>query len=172
LLLIVAAVLGAGWLCFGQEADEEQGRSDGGGRSARRQMWRQRQIAAIEKAQEELGNIKAGIESFSMRREDWRDMSDEEREELRDKFWERYEQRQKSLASIEQQVTLLKGGRQLREEFAKSASDLKALLELAKSEDCEKMAAKIEELIAAKKKEFEETAEELGLQRRSRRRRD
>jgi len=171
-VLIVAAALGAGWLCLGQAAEEKQAGSNRENRNARWQMWRERQLAAITTAQEELGKIKDGIESFSMTRENWQDLSDEERGQLRDKFRKQSEQRQQSLASIEQQVTLLKGGRQLRDEFAKSISDLETLLELAKSEDCKKVAAKIEELIAAKKKDFEETSEKLGLQRTSRRSRD
>ena len=132
-----------------------------GGRG--RWMSREDQQKAIATIEEQLGKLKGGMEEMPRGREGWRDLSDEERQKLRERFMKMREERQQALATIEEQVAKLKGSRELRAEYDKAISELEAVGKLAAKEKAKETAAGIEKLIAEKKKELEEKLQKLGL---------
>lgn len=158
-IVSIMVVLAVAWVSFGQQEGERSER--GGGR--RRGVRREEQLKAIAAIDEELGKIKTGLESLSGVRERWQDLSDEERDELRDKFREVRREQQQSVKVIEEQIPKLKGGRQLRAEHEESIGKLNAIRELAVKEKATETVASIDKLIAEQRKEFEDRMEELGL---------
>jgi len=162
LAVLILAGLAVVWPLFAQE--EERGPSGGRERRGRRRWMssedQQKVIATIE---EQLGKMKAGMEGMPRGREGWRDLSDEERDKLREKFRKMRDERQKSLAVIAEQIDKLKGPRQLRQEHEEAIGKLDAILKLAQKEKAKETAASIEKLIAEKKKQLEETFKALGF---------
>ncbi|MHC4476285.1 MAG: hypothetical protein ACYTEL_11605 [Planctomycetota bacterium] len=171
LVVGILMVVGLAWVAFAQSQEAPGKRpAPAEGRRDRRSMWRQRQQKAVTAIEEELAKMKAGLESVPARREGWRDLPEEERNKLREKFRKLREERQKSIVVIEDQIALLKGGRSLHQEHEKSISELDAIRELATKEKAKETTAGIEKLIADKKKAFEERLKKLELpQRRGRR---
>lgn len=166
LILIVGALVvgGLAWVSFGQSEGST------GERRSRRGMWRERRQKAISTIEEQLAKMKAGMESLSGGRQNWRDLSDEERTKLREKFRKMREEHEQSIVIIEEQIAKLKGRRRLDEEHERSISEFNAIRELAVKEKATETAAHIEKLIAAEKKAFEEKMQKLGLPQRSGRR--
>lgn len=159
----ILLVLAMAWPLFAQE--EERGPRGGGRERRGRRRWmsseeQQKVIATIE---EQLGKMKAGMEGMPRGREGWRDLSDEERDKLREKFRKMRDERQQSLAVIAEQIDKLKGPRQLRREHEEAIGKLNAILKLAQKEKAQETAASIEKLIAEKKKQLEEKFKTLGF---------
>ncbi len=159
----ILLVLAMAWPLFAQE--EERGPRGGGRERRGRRRWmsseeQQKVIATIE---EQLGKMKAGMEGMPRGREGWRDLSDEERDKLREKFRKMRDERQQSLAVIAEQIDKLKGPRQLRREHEEAIGKLNAILKLARKEKAQETAASIEKLIAEKKKQLEEKFKALGF---------
>lgn len=150
-ILVVLAVIS---VSFAQPAGTEGRRS---GRGRRGWMRREEQLKVIATIEEQLTKIRSGLESFSGGRERWQNLSDEERNTLRERFRQVREKRQQSIAVIEAQIAKLKGERHLREQHEESISKLKAIHQLAVKEKATKTAASIEKLIAEHQKEFEES---------------
>ena len=154
-LIATVVVLAVAWIAFGQEQSE------------RAQRWarnRQAQAEAIEVIQKQAAKLKAGMEQ--MPRPDsrrWQDLSEEERNQRRERFMKMREERQKTLETIEQQVARLKGPRQLRTEHEESIDELKKIQEMAEEENADETAKHVEELIAKRQEEFDETLKKLGL---------
>jgi DNA anti-recombination protein RmuC len=154
-LITTVVVLAAAWIAFGQEQSE---------RAQRMARFRQEQLKAIEAIQEQAAKLKAGMEQ--MPRPDfgrWQDLSEEERNQLRERFTKMREERQKALETIEQQVVRLKGPRQLRTEHEESINELKRIQELAQKENADETAKHVEELIAERQEKFEQTLKKLGF---------
>lgn len=151
--VVVLVVLAAAWIVFGQEQSE---------RSQRFAQYRQAQTKAIELIGQQAAKLKAGMEALTMP-EGFADLSEEEKAKLREKFIKMREERQQALAVIEQQIMVLKGRRQLDQEHEESIAELQAIHELAVDEKATKTAKHIEELIAKRNREFEDTMQKLGL---------
>jgi hypothetical protein len=164
-IVSIALVLAVTWVTLGQAEGERSERGEG---RRRRGMRREEQLKAIAAIEGELAKIKTGLESFSGARESWQDLSDEERDELRDKFRKVRGEQQQSVTVIEEQLPKLKGERQLRAEHEESIGKLNAIRELAVKEKATETAASIEKMIAEQKKEFEDGMEKLGLEPRPR----
>jgi hypothetical protein len=113
--------------------------------------------------EEQLGKMKAGMEGMPRGREGWRDLSDEERDKLREKFRKMRDDRQKSLAVIAEQIDKLKGPRELRRKHEEVIGKLEALLKSAQKEKATQTAEAIEKMIADKKKAFVSKLEALGF---------
>jgi hypothetical protein len=161
MLVVIAVVVGGlAWVAFGQPEGST------GKRSSRRGMWRERQQKAIAAIEEQLGKIKAGMESSARRPGNWRDLPEEERTKLREQFRKTRQEQLQSLVAIEEEIAKLKGRRSLTEEHEKSMSELKAIHELAVKEKATETVAHIEKLVAAKNKAFEEKMKKLGLPER------
>ena len=147
-------------------AQEGEGGPRGGGRERRgRRRWmsaedQEKVFATIE---EQLGKMKAGMEGMPRGREGWRDLSDDERDKLREKFRKMRDDRQKSLAVIADQIDKLKGPRELRRKHEEVISKLEAILKSAQKEKATQTAEAIEKMIADKKKAFISKLEALGF---------
>ncbi|MHC4791988.1 MAG: redoxin domain-containing protein, partial [Planctomycetota bacterium] len=161
-IIIVAVVLAVALVSFGQSEGERPERRRGEGR--RRWIGRDEQLEAISTIEGELSKIKKGLESLPGSREEWQDLSDEEREELREKFRDMRDERQEALSVIEEQIPKLKGPRRLGEAHEEAIGKLKAIHELAVKEEAKETAESIQELIDKRQKEFEDKMEKLGLQ--------
>ena len=169
-LLLVLAVV---WDSFAQEESsdtEPAATTTRPAGSSQRGAWREQQVKAAEMMQEQAAKIKAGLEAFSGARQSWREMSEDERNELREKYTKAAEERRESLKVIEEQVAKLKGSRALREENEKVIEKLKAIRQVAEGEQASKTVEAIDKLIAEKKEVFEAKLKELGIPERSRRR--
>ena len=164
-IVSIMVVLAVALVAFGQDEGERSERT----RGRRRGMGSEAQLKVIATIEEELGKMKSDLESLPRSREAWQDLSDEERDELRAKFRKMREERQQSIAVIEEQIAKLKGSRQLSREHEESLGKLKAIHELAVKEKAKETAASIEKLIDEKQKEFEDLFEKLGLEQRPRR---
>jgi acyl-CoA reductase-like NAD-dependent aldehyde dehydrogenase len=163
LVVSILAGLAVAWPLFAQEAEEGPragSRERRGGRSRMSSEEQQKAFATIE---EQLGKMKAGIEGMPRDREGWRDLSDEERDKLREKFRKIRDERQQSLAVIAEQIDKLKGPRQLRQEHEEAIGKLDAVLKLAQKENAKETAASIEKLIAEKKKQLDAKLKTLGF---------
>jgi len=160
--VVVLLVLALAWVAFGQEQSE---------RAQRFAQYRQAQTKAIELIQEQAAKLKTALEE-STRRDwsNWRDLSEEERAKLRERFMKMRQERQQALAVIEQQVVRLKGPRQLSTEHEESIAELQAIHELAVKEKATETAKHVEELIAKRNKTYEDTVQELGFGQFGRRR--
>lgn len=152
--VVVLLVLAVAWIAFGQQQSE---------RAQRGARYRQAQ-EAIEVIQKEAANFKTGMEVLRFDRSRWQEMSEEERSKLRETFTKMREERQQALAVIKRQVTILKSRRQLDREHEESIAEIQAIYALATSEKAEKTAKRLEELIAKRNKEHEETMQKLGLE--------
>jgi hypothetical protein len=162
-MLTVSAVVigGLAWVAFGQP----QGSTSE--RRSRRGMWRQRRQKAISTIEEQLAKMKSGMESLPAGRQNWRDLSEQERTKLREKFRKMRQEQQQSIVIIEEQIAKLKGRRKLDQEHQESLSELNAIRELAVKEKAAQTTAHIEKLVAGKKKAFEEKMQKLDLPQRS-----
>ena len=107
--------------------------------------------------------MKADLEGMPRGREGWRDLSDEERDELREKFRKMRNERQKSLAVIAEQIDKLKGPRELRRKHEEIIGKLDTILKSAQKEKATQTAESIEKMIADKKKAFNAKLEALGF---------
>ncbi len=160
LAVAILLVLAVAWPLFAQE--EEGGRER---RGRRRWMSAEDQEKVFATIEEQLGKMKAGLEGMPRGREGWRDLSEEERDELRGKFRKMRDQRQKSLAVIAEQIDKLKGPRELRRKHEEVIGKLEAILKSAQKEKATQTAEGIEKIIADKKKAFDAKLEALGFDR-------
>lgn len=115
------------------------------------------QIAALKKAMAPPANFDPGR---------FRDMSDEERAKFRDQMMKRREAQQASIASIEDQIKILKGGRQLMVEHDEAMAELQAIRAMAEKEKATETAKSVQALIDKKTKALEDSAEKLGIRLR------
>jgi hypothetical protein len=166
-ILSVFVVLALAWACFGAP-EAPTAPSSAGTRGSRRGQWRERQQKALTLIGEQLAKIKTSMESFSGSRQNWRELSEDERNKLREKYGKMREERTKSLGLIEDQILMIKGRRTVYQEYDKSIGELNGILELAKKEKAKETTATIEKLIAAKKMEFEKRMKKLEMQERPR----
>jgi uncharacterized coiled-coil DUF342 family protein len=107
--------------------------------------------------------MKTGMEGMPRGREGWRDLSDDERDKLREKFRKMRDDRQKSLAVITEQIDKLKGPRELRRKHEEIIGKLDTILKSAQKEKATQTAASLEKIIADKKKAFVSKLGALGF---------
>lgn len=162
--VVVATVLTASWIAFGQEQSE---------RAQRRARHLDAMKKAIEAIQEQAGKLKPAFEELVRRRESfriWQGLSEEERTKLGEEHAKWREGWGKMIETIEQQLTTLKTPRRLGTEHKESIAELQAIHTLAAEEKAEKTTKHLEELIEKRNKEFEDTLEKRGAPRFGRRR--
>jgi hypothetical protein len=157
---VAILVLAVVWIAFGQQQGE---------RAERFARYREAQVKAITTIQEQAAKLKESMQA-SPRPRGFAELSEEERANLRERFMKMREERQQALGVIDQQITILKGRRQLDTEHEESIAELQAIHALAVDEKAEKTAKHVEELIAKRNKEFEDTMQRLGLEQFGRRR--
>ncbi len=156
--VVILVVLAVALVAFGQQSEWRQ----------RMAQYRQAQTKAIETIREQAGKLKVALEESARGSESfgrWQELSEDERAKLRERFTKMREERQQAIAAIEQQVMRLKGRRQLDRKHDESIAELQTIQALATTENAEKTAKRLEELIAKQNKEHEDTMQKLGLER-------
>jgi hypothetical protein len=126
---------------------------------------REAQQNALASLQEQVAKLKAMIDQApqGMQGRSFQDMTEEERTKLREEFTKRREEQRAIMAAMQQQMDILKGGRQLMVEHQEALTPLKDLLASAQSEKATATAAKIEKLIADRQKQFEDKMAAMGF---------
>ena len=120
-------------------------------------------IAAIEKV---LASLKKAKEIVIPRPEGgFRDMSEEDRTKMMEAMQKRGEIMQSVPAALEQQLMVLKGGFQLRQELQAERDEFQAIADSAKKENATETAKMVQDMIAKRTKAFEEKMEKFGIRR-------
>jgi hypothetical protein len=155
-LVLVVGVLVTGsvaWTAIGQT---------GGGRERFAQM-REAQMKAVAALQEQVGKLKAMMEQQpGIGGGNFQDMTDEERTKWREEFTKRREEQAKIMADIQQQLDLVKGGMQLAREHRQAMEPLNDLLASAKSENATATAAKVQQLMDERQKQYQDKMVAMG----------
>ncbi|MCX5639046.1 MAG: redoxin domain-containing protein, partial [Planctomycetota bacterium] len=120
-------------------------------------LGREEQLKVVAAIEEQIAKLKAVIEAQPGPEEfaKMRELPEEERTKLREKFARANEERQKAIEAIEQHIAKLKGERQRIEEQQKLIGELQAIRDLAVQEKAGETAKRIEQLIDRRRKEFE-----------------
>jgi superfamily II DNA/RNA helicase len=163
----IMVVLGMVLVCLGQEGEQpagRAGRAGGGGRGMMR-GYGEAQQQALNAIEEEVKKMKAAAQPPAGGATNFQEMSEEERAQMRERFTKMREERDKSIAIIEEQLAKLKGARTLTTEHDEEIAKLKALSEQAKKENATETAAAIDKMIADKDKAFNEMLTKLGMER-------
>lgn len=149
------------------------GRGAGRGAGMRGGRGTQRLQDAIAAIETQLAELKKSIEAqAAMPRmgrggaEGGQMPSEEEMAKRREQRMKMQEQRQTSVAAIEQQLMILKGN-QLQTEHQAEIDQLQAIENSAKKENATATAKLVQDMIAKKTKAFQDTVEKLGIRLRS-----
>ena len=116
-------------------------------------------IASIEAQLKKLKEIMADQPDFR----GMRDMSEEERTKAMEGMQKRSETIAAAMGTIENQVMVLKGGRNLQAELQDETDALQAIADSATKEKATGTAKMIQDLIAKKTKALEDNMEKLGI---------
>ena len=114
-------------------------------------MGREDQLKAIEEVEKQLANLKKGIQAQSTERRSFRDMSEEERNKMREEFTRTREERNKAIQAIITRIAMLQGQRQPAEGeqlIIINTAQLKPIQELAVKEKAKETAARLERLMS------------------------
>ena len=113
-------------------------------------LGREEQLEAIEIIQEQAAKLKASMEAARRPegRRRSRDLSEEERAKLRERFAKASKQRQNAIKAIEEQLAKLKGPTPPRAARQPSVRELQGIRQLALEENAEKTAKRLAGLIA------------------------
>jgi superfamily II DNA/RNA helicase len=163
----IMVVLGMVLVCLGQEGEQpagRAGRAGGGGRGMMR-GYGEAQQQALNAIEEEVKKMKAAAQPPAGGATNFQEMSEEERAQMRERFTKMREERDKSIAAIQEQLDKLKGARALTTAHDEEIAKLKALSEQAKKENATETAAAIDKMIADKDKAFNEMLTKLGMER-------
>ncbi len=152
LIIAVVLTLAVAWAAFGQAGG-------GGGQRGFGQM-REAQQKALAGLQESIAKLKSMTEAQAkaMEGRSFQDMTEEDRTKMR----QQGEERQKIMASMQQQMDALKGGRQLATEHQQMMTPLKEALASAQKENAKGTAAMLEKLIADRQKQFNDKMATMG----------
>lgn len=120
-------------------------RFGGGGR----RMGREDQLKAIEEVEKQLAKLKKGIQAQPTERRSFRDMSEEERNKMREEFTKTREERNATFKAIITQIARLQGQREPAEGeqlLIINTAQLKSIQELAVKEKAKETAQRLERL--------------------------
>ena len=158
-IVVVGILLAAAmaWTAFAQP----QGGGGAGGGFGRMREAQQNALAAL---QEQIGKLKAMMEQGmqAMQGRDFQNMTEDERTKMREEMTQRREEQAKIMASMQQSLDTLKGGRQLATEHQEAMAPLKDILASAQQENAKATAKKIEELIAQRQKQYTDRLTAMG----------
>ena len=142
------------WQNMSEEEREKaraQMRERFGGRG--RRLGREDQLKAIEDIEKQLANLKKGIQAQSTERRSFRDMSEEERNKLREEFTKAREERNKAIQAIVTQIARLQGQSEPAEGeelLIINTAQLKPIHELAVKEKARETAQRLERLMRSR----------------------
>ena len=94
----------------------------------------------------------------------WESMSDEERNKLRETAKARWDEQQKIVSDIEEQIAVLKGPRQLKFKQDEAVQELADIRDLAKQEKAQKTAERLQGLIDRRQAEYEQILQKIGAE--------
>jgi len=135
------------------EAEKEKFRAEMQQRFGGR-FGRQEQLKAVEVIEEQVAKLKAAIQSTgAVDRSKWRELSEEERTQVREKFTKARQERQAAIEAMEEEVVKLRGPRRPQAEPQPSIGELMAIHELAVKEKATQTATRLERLIARYRRE-------------------
>lgn len=136
------------------EAEKEKFRAEMQQRFGGR-LGREEQLKAVEAIEEQVAKLKAAIEAtFGPEdRNRWRDLSEEERTKLREKFTKARQERQTAIGAIEEELAKLRGPGRPQAEAQPSIGELMSIHELAVKEKATQTATRLERLIARYQRE-------------------
>ena len=135
------------------EAEKEKFRAEMQKRFGGR-FGRQEQLKAVEVIEEQVAKLKAAIQiTGAVDRSKWRELSEEERNKLREKIAKARQDRQAAIEAIEEEVVKLRGPRRPQAEPQPSIGELMAIHELAVKEKATQTATRLERLIARYRRE-------------------
>jgi hypothetical protein len=158
-VLTAVTVLGLAWAALAQQGDTAR---------QRWQQWRETQNKAIATIQADAVKLRAGFEEAGRALptpEQWESMSEQERDKLRQAGRTRWEEQQRILADLEQQIAVLKGPRQLKLQCDAAVQELAAIRDLARQEKASQAAERIQKLIDRRQAECEQIVQQIGGQR-------
>jgi Spy/CpxP family protein refolding chaperone len=118
-----------------------------GGRG--RRLGREDQLKAIEDVEKQLAKLKKGIQAQPTERRSFRDMSEEERNKMREQFTKAREERNKAFKAIITRIARLQGQRgpaEGEELLIINTAQLKSIQELAVKEKAKETAQRLERL--------------------------
>jgi beta-glucanase (GH16 family) len=150
-LVVLVTLLATTVTTFSQRAEQRQ----------RGRQTTQARLEAIEALQKELAKLKTSLEAENQNRVDWRQLPAEERAKMFEAFWQRRQEQNQMIATLEREIAKLKGLRELRSEHEEFIEKLTALKELAVKEKADLTAECLEELMKAREKAFAERMQEL-----------
>jgi len=152
LIIAVVLTLAVAWAAFGQAGGGGQGRGFG--------QMREAQQKALAGLQESIAKLKSMTEAQAkaMEGRSFQDMTEEDRTKMR----QQGEERQKIMASMQQQMDALKGGRQVAQEHQQMMTPLKEALASAQKENAKGTAGMLEKLIADRQKQFNDKMAAMG----------
>jgi peroxiredoxin len=118
-------------------------------------MGREEQLAAIKEIEEQVARLKASLEAAALPdRSRMRDLSQEERDKLREKMMTAMRDRQMAIRTIDEQLAKFRGPMRPGPEPRAPISELKAIHDLAVKENATETAARLEKLMAGYRREF------------------
>ncbi|HPD47766.1 MAG TPA: hypothetical protein P5279_14210 [Anaerohalosphaeraceae bacterium] len=129
------------------------------------QRMRQTQQKAMADLEAGIAKLKALQEPAqrTQNREQFQNMSQEERTRLRESFTQRREQQTAAMQAVQNSIIILDGGRQIRTEQRELMAALRAIKDLAVEENATKTAEAVQKLMDEKQKAYEEKLTALGL---------
>ena len=137
---------------------------------AARQRWEQRREAqnkAIQTILADAVKLRAAFEEAGRTMPtpaQWESMSDEERNKLRETAKARWDEQQKIVSDIEEQIAVLKGPRQLKFKQDEAVQELADIRALAKQEKAQKTAERLQGLIDRRQAEYEQILQKIGAE--------
>jgi uncharacterized membrane protein len=140
------------WQNMSEEEREKaraQMRERFGGRG--RRLGREDQLKAIEAVEKQLANLKKGIQAQSTERRSFRDLSEDERNKLREEFTKAREERNNAFKAIITQIARLQGQSEPAEGeelLIINTAQLKPIHELAVKEKAKETAQRLERLMS------------------------
>ena len=122
MIAVLAIVLSATLPLVAEDAPKPKPKTpQRGGRGS----WGQSRTKIYETIEAEITKMKTPVEGMPKSREDYQKMTEAERGEMRKKFTKMREDRIKSVAVLQDQVSKLKGARALTAEYDKEIKQLK-----------------------------------------------
>lgn len=175
-LTSIAAVLALAWVSLAQpdEARTEQ-------RRARMRQWRESQIEAMTQMQETLEIMKQNLLDVPEPERDinWQELSDEEKEQMRDRFREMRKYRNENLRDLGKNLAKLHGPAKIRKKQREVAGKLirgyrgyigrlKGIQQIAEEEGATETAQAIEDFLKNKNSQIRDKMREHGWRGRGR----
>ncbi|MBN1359505.1 MAG: hypothetical protein JW993_02885 [Sedimentisphaerales bacterium] len=162
--LAVATVFAMGLVAFAQPG----GGGGFGGQRGNFQARREAQMKAVEALEQAVAKLKEGMTAMGQRgagggqRGNFQEMTEEQRTQLMEQMRTRRQEQQDAITTIETQVVMLKGRRQLQTEHEEALAQLQAIEAQAKRENATQTAAMIAKMTQEKQTNFDQLMEKMG----------